>query len=225
MDEARQVITFGAATARPALRRKAAATRPLGTHPQLRRLWWALSRLRSGQPLKATDLAREFEVDVRTAYRDIDFLHDEWRIPLEFDRAKGTYLLTEPLAELPAITISEGEVVALYFAERVLAQYRGTRPAPHRVKRATVTTESYEIPKTFDFRRYMADAQPLRPPPGPLDPRAPLAPLGPHPETPRRRPHPPPPHRRDQRDPPLGAAVRARDRGAGAEVAEEGGGG
>jgi len=26
-------------------------------------------------------------VNVRTAYRDLDFLRDEWRVPLEFDRA------------------------------------------------------------------------------------------------------------------------------------------
>jgi len=38
--------------------------RQLGTHPQLRRLMWALNRLRNGQPLKATDLAAEFEVNV-----------------------------------------------------------------------------------------------------------------------------------------------------------------
>ena len=71
------------AMARKRPKRKPAATRQLGTHPQLRRLMWALSRLRFGQPLKATDLAREFEVNVRTAYRDIDFLRDEWRVPLE----------------------------------------------------------------------------------------------------------------------------------------------
>lgn len=87
---------------------------------------WALGRLRSGQSMKAPDIASQFEVDVRTAYRDIDFLRDEWRVPLEFDRAKGSYVLTEPTAELPSVTISEGEVIALYFAEKVLAQYRGT---------------------------------------------------------------------------------------------------
>ncbi len=248
------------AMARTNARRQPSITRQLGTHPQLRRLMWALNRLRSGQPLKAKDLAEEFEVDVRTAYRDIDFLRDEWRVPLEFDREKGSYVLTEPTAALPAVTISEGEVFALYFAEKVLAQYRGTPfeadlasafrkiqdslpgemqvspssldeylsfdPGPlrtpdaaifkdvltaqrlrrkllvryrslssnrlrqrrlhpyhvfnhrgdwylaawdelrrqvrifalHRFKRATLTTERYEIPKTFDFRKYMADA-------------------------------------------------------------------
>ena len=67
--------------------------RQLATRPPLRRLFWALGRLRSGRALKATDLAAEFEVNVRTAYRDLDFLRDEWRVPLEFDR---------PQRQLPA---------------------------------------------------------------------------------------------------------------------------
>ena len=63
---------------------------------------------------------------MRTAYRDLDFLRDDWRVPLEFDRSQGTYRLTEPTVALPLVTLSEGELVALYFAEKVLAQYRGT---------------------------------------------------------------------------------------------------
>jgi predicted DNA-binding transcriptional regulator YafY len=105
---------------------KITPVRQLSTKPPLRRLYWALGRLRSNKPLKATDLAEEFEVNVRTAYRDLDFLRDQWRVPLEFDRSQGTYRLTEPMADLPAVTLSEGELVALYFAEKVLAQYRGT---------------------------------------------------------------------------------------------------
>jgi predicted DNA-binding transcriptional regulator YafY len=94
--------------------------------PPLRRLFWAVGRLRAGRPLKATDLAREFEVNVRTAYRDLDFLRDEWRVPLEFDRQQGSYRLTEPLGALPMISLSQGELLALYFAEKVVRQYRGT---------------------------------------------------------------------------------------------------
>jgi predicted DNA-binding transcriptional regulator YafY len=104
----------------------APTARAISTLPQLRRLLWAVGRLRSGRPLKATDLAAEFEVNVRTAYRDLDFLRDDWRVPLEFDRPHGTYRLTEPTIALPLVTLSEGELVALYFAEKVLAQYRGT---------------------------------------------------------------------------------------------------
>jgi len=107
-------------------RRRPVARRQLNTKPPIRRLHWALRRLCSDKPLKAKDLAAEFEVTVRTAYRDLDFMRDQWGVPLEFDRAKGTYRLTEPLAELPHITLSQGELVALYFAEKVLAQYRNT---------------------------------------------------------------------------------------------------
>ncbi len=100
--------------------------RQLATRPPLRRLIWAFERLRSGRPLKATDLAQQFEVNVRTAYRDLDFLRDDWRMPIEFDRGRGSYLLTEPTTTLPPVLLREGELVALYFAEQVLAQYRGT---------------------------------------------------------------------------------------------------
>jgi predicted DNA-binding transcriptional regulator YafY len=90
------------------------------------RAFWTLARLKAGKPIKATLVAHEFEISVRTAYRDFDFLRDEWRVPLEFDRKRGTFCLTEPTALLAPVTISRGEVVALFFAERVLRQYRGT---------------------------------------------------------------------------------------------------
>jgi predicted DNA-binding transcriptional regulator YafY len=106
--------------------RRAAAPRTLSTRPPLRRLFWALARLREGKPLKATDLAREFEVNVRTAYRDIDFLRDEWRAPVEYDAHQGSYVLTEPMTELPPVALSHGELLANYFADKVARQYRGT---------------------------------------------------------------------------------------------------
>lgn len=96
------------------------------TRPPLRRLFWTLGQLRGGRPLKATDLAREFQVTVRTAYRDLDFLRDQLSTPVEYDRPNSTWRLTDPTAPLPPMMLSQGEVVALFFAEKVLAQYRGT---------------------------------------------------------------------------------------------------
>lgn len=98
----------------------------VGTMPQYRRLLWALGRLRSGHTLTAPELAREFEVNVRTAYRDIDRLRDEWRLPLEFDRGRNSYRLTEPTTALPVVPLTQGELLAVYFAEKVVAQYRNT---------------------------------------------------------------------------------------------------
>ena len=109
--------------------------RTLSTRPPLRRLFWAVARLREGKPLKATDLAREFEVNVRTAYRDLDFLRDEWRVPVEYDHHEGTYFLTEPMTDLPPVALSHGELLAIYFAEKVLRSTAArpsstTSPAP-----------------------------------------------------------------------------------------------
>lgn len=92
----------------------------------VRRAAWALGQLKSGKPLKATLVARQFEVSLRTAYRDLDFLRDDWHVPLEFDRQGGTFRLSEPTAFVAPVPISRGEVVALLFAEIVMRQYRGT---------------------------------------------------------------------------------------------------
>src|SRR5713101_9475851 len=117
------------------------------TRPPLRRMLWAIQRLQTGRPLRATDLAREFEVALRTAYRDFEFLKDDWRVPLEYDHHKGTYALTEPMAALPLVSLSKGELVAIY-AEKVLRQYRGT--PFRRICRVTPSTEVYEIADGFD---------------------------------------------------------------------------
>jgi predicted DNA-binding transcriptional regulator YafY len=97
-----------------------------GTRPPLSRLFWIMARLRSGRPLKAPDVAANFETSVRTSHRDFEFLRDRWGVPLEFDRQRLTWVLTEPTFSLPLVTLSRGELLALYFAEKVLRQYRGT---------------------------------------------------------------------------------------------------
>lgn len=148
--------------------------RQLSTRPPLRRLFWALGQLRSSRPLKATDLARAFETSVRTAYRDFDYLRDEWRVPLEFDRSEGTYRLTEPLTDLPPVTLSQGELLGLYFAEKVVRQYRGTPFEPDLVsafrkleellpQQVRVSPESLDAYLSFDLGPlYSPDAQVFR---------------------------------------------------------------
>jgi predicted DNA-binding transcriptional regulator YafY len=121
--DARGVEKEGAVAESGAHTLKARATINRGL---LRRLSWALARLRAGQKLTAADLARAFEMSVRNAYRDLDVLRDDWRVPLEFDRAGGTFRLTEPAGLVAPVTITRGESVALFFAEKVLRLYRGT---------------------------------------------------------------------------------------------------
>jgi predicted DNA-binding transcriptional regulator YafY len=87
---------------------------------------WAVSRLRAGERLTAGRLAERFEVDVRTAYRDFDFLRDRLDAPIAFDARRRTYFLTDASYNLPPLTLTQGELLGLFFAERVVRQYRGT---------------------------------------------------------------------------------------------------
>src|SRR5262245_54313392 len=113
------------------MRARAAGTRrrPLrlpSTRPPLRRIFWTLGQLRAGRVMTANDVAERFSVGPRTVYRDMDFIRDEMRAPVEYDPGRRTWWLTEPSAVLPPILLSEGELMALYFAEKVLDLYRGT---------------------------------------------------------------------------------------------------
>jgi predicted DNA-binding transcriptional regulator YafY len=91
----------------------------------------ALDRaVRAGEFPNAGTLADRLEVGRRTVQRDIEFLRDRLGMPLEYDPARHGYYYTDPTYPLPLLALTEGELVALFLAERVLAQYRGTPYAP-----------------------------------------------------------------------------------------------
>jgi predicted DNA-binding transcriptional regulator YafY len=108
------------------LRQRRAVSRIAATRPPYQRVLWALQRLRRGDRVRATDLAGQFEISPRTAYRDLDFARDRLQAPIEYDRQRGSYVLTEPTYDLPAITMTRGELLAIFFAQLAASQYRGT---------------------------------------------------------------------------------------------------
>ena len=96
------------------------------TRPQVERMVAIIARVKKGDYPSRKDLARDLEVTTKTIQRDLDFMRDREGIPIEYDPFKYGYHLTEPIAQFPMMQISEGEVVALFVAQRALAQYRGT---------------------------------------------------------------------------------------------------
>ncbi len=82
--------------------------------------------IRGGGWPNASTLARELEVSPRTVQRDIIFLRDRLQAPLEFDGRRHGYHYTRAEFRLPFFQLSEGELVGLFLAERLLQQYRGT---------------------------------------------------------------------------------------------------
>jgi proteasome accessory factor B len=98
----------------------------LSSRPPLARIMAIDQALRAGTWPNATTLAGQLEVTARTIRRDITYLRDQLRAPVEFDPVRNGYRYTEANFRLPFFQLTEGELVSMLLAERVLRQYRGT---------------------------------------------------------------------------------------------------
>ena len=98
----------------------------LSTRPPLIRLARIDQEIRTGKFPNASSLAQLLEVHPRTIHRDLDLMRDQFHAPLVYDSSRFGFYYQDPQFALPAIKISEGEFVALFLAERLLGQYRGT---------------------------------------------------------------------------------------------------
>lgn len=80
-------------------------------------------RVRAGEFPSVPGLSADWEVDERTIKRDIEFMRDRLQAPIEYDRKRRGYFYTEPTWGMPAVSMSEGELVALLLARHSLEQY------------------------------------------------------------------------------------------------------
>ena len=84
------------------------------------------AQLKAGDFPNCRKIAEEIEVSSKTIQRDIDFMRDRLGLPIEYDALRFGFHYTEEVASFPSIEVSEGEVAALFVAQKALAQYRGT---------------------------------------------------------------------------------------------------
>ncbi|MBC8003557.1 MAG: WYL domain-containing protein [Opitutaceae bacterium] len=96
------------------------------SRPPLERMMRIHAAIASGSYPNATLLADELEVSTKSIHRDIDFMRDRMKLPIEFDRAHNGFRYTEEVGGFPTLQITEGELFALLVAEKALQQYRGT---------------------------------------------------------------------------------------------------
>ncbi len=80
-------------------------------------------RIRTGTFPSVSELAAAWEVDERTIKRDVEFMRDRLQAPIEYDRKRRGYYYTELTWGMPAVSIREGELVALLLARQALEQY------------------------------------------------------------------------------------------------------
>jgi predicted DNA-binding transcriptional regulator YafY len=107
----------------------------LASRPPLYRLLVVDQMLRTGTYPNARQMARRLEVHRRTVYRDLDFLRDSWGAPVEFSSQHNGFYYRDPDYALPLQRLTEGELLALHLAERLLQAYRC---APHADRLGTV---------------------------------------------------------------------------------------
>lgn len=96
------------------------------SRPPLERMMRIHAALKSGDYPNCRKMADELEVSSKTIQRDIDFMRDRLGLPIEYEPLRFGYGYTEEVTAFPSIEVSEGEVAALFVAQKALAQYRGT---------------------------------------------------------------------------------------------------
>ena len=107
--------------------------------------------VRSGRWPNGPKLATELEVSVRTIYRDIEFMRDRLHAPVSYDANRKGFYYTNQSFRLPGFAVSEGEYLALFLAERLLQQYRGTSFASDIARLFRKVTDLLPAPVMIDL--------------------------------------------------------------------------
>lgn len=71
-------------------------------------------------------LSGEFEVSYKTVQRDMDFMRDQLRLPIDYDAARHGFYYAKPVSRFPLVSVNQGELVSLLVAQKAIEQYRGT---------------------------------------------------------------------------------------------------
>src|SRR5260221_27281 len=98
----------------------------LHSRPPLERMLRIHQAIQSGHFPNASTLACELKVSTKSIHRDLEFMRERLKFPLEYDGARFGYFYTQEVGSFPTLQITEGELFALLVAEKALQQYRGT---------------------------------------------------------------------------------------------------
>jgi proteasome accessory factor B len=137
------------------------------TKSQFGRLLELDRRIRDGKYPNCLTFAADWEVSQKTIQRDIDYLRDMLGAPIEYDREKKGFYYAEPSWFLPALNVSEGDLLAILIAERAAEAYRGT-PVAEELERvfrrlADMLPEKISLRPELAFTQFSFTAPPSRP--------------------------------------------------------------
>src|SRR4030067_2491181 len=92
----------------------------MGSKNIYERFIWLDHRVRSGKYPNATSLSGQFEISVKTAQRDIEFMRDRLNCPLLYDRTSKGYYYEDDTFSLPMAYLSSGGLASLLIARKFL---------------------------------------------------------------------------------------------------------
>lgn len=91
----------------------------MGKKLSYERYYWFHGQVKAGRWPNASKLAERFEISVKQAQRDIEFMRDRLEAPLTYDYERRGYELEDAKYELPPIWFKEEELLALCLALRL----------------------------------------------------------------------------------------------------------
>jgi predicted DNA-binding transcriptional regulator YafY len=94
--------------------------------PQHSRLLFIDREIARGSYPNCSQLAGDYEVSAKTIQRDLDYMRYQLDAPIDYSAKHRGYYYTEPNYQLPAISVKESDLFAIYLAEKLLTQYEGT---------------------------------------------------------------------------------------------------
>lgn len=84
------------------------------------------AEIRSGSYPNKVSLSQKLEVSERTIARDLDYLRDFYKAPIEFDVIRNGFYYTEADFFIKYVNLTEGELFSLSLFDRLLTQYKNT---------------------------------------------------------------------------------------------------
>jgi predicted DNA-binding transcriptional regulator YafY len=135
--------------------------------PQYRRLLFIDEQIRGGKFPSCATLGAKYEVSAKTIQRDVDYLKDELDAPIEYDAIRHGLYYRDKTWFLPAILMSEGDILALLVGTQALELYKGTPVAGELksiyAKLAQLLPEKISMAPELIFSRFTFSGTPVRP--------------------------------------------------------------
>ncbi|MBI4699151.1 MAG: WYL domain-containing protein [Nitrospirae bacterium] len=97
----------------------------MGSKNIFERFIWFDDKVRRGRFPNATKLSGKFEISIKTAQRDIEFMRDRLHCPFEYNKNEKGYYYKDDSFSLPLTYLSSDELTTLLLARKMLQDVSG----------------------------------------------------------------------------------------------------